>query len=113
MYKCDLRLLYSDVLCLYVVNFLTSLPLQSSRINDQRCSLPPAPDPEEDFFSLIQKVQSKRMDEQRVSFPSDEKDETDLNYKSKNLWGLKLETVHFWCDFHKVFCKLWLSGCTF
>uniref|UniRef100_A0A8C1N337 G protein signaling modulator 1a n=1 Tax=Cyprinus carpio TaxID=7962 RepID=A0A8C1N337_CYPCA len=53
--------------CLHVVNFLTSLPLQSSRINDQRCSLPPAPDPDEDFFSLIQRVQSKRMDEQRVN----------------------------------------------
>uniref|UniRef100_A0A673IF64 G protein signaling modulator 1a n=1 Tax=Sinocyclocheilus rhinocerous TaxID=307959 RepID=A0A673IF64_9TELE len=64
-----------------------SLPLQSSRINDQRCSLPPAPDPDEDFFSLIQRVQSKRMDEQRVSFPSDEKDETDLNYKSKTSEG--------------------------
>ncbi|XP_001343614.5 uncharacterized protein gpsm1a isoform X2 [Danio rerio] len=60
---------------------------QSSRINDQRCSLPPAPDPDEDFFSLIQKVQSKRMDEQRVSFGSDEKDETDLNHKSKTSEG--------------------------
>uniref|UniRef100_A0A672L228 G protein signaling modulator 1a n=1 Tax=Sinocyclocheilus grahami TaxID=75366 RepID=A0A672L228_SINGR len=56
-------------------------------INDQRCSLPPAPDPDEDFFSLIQRVQSKRMDEQRVSFPSDENDETDLNYKSKTSEG--------------------------
>uniref|UniRef100_A0A673MFH9 G protein signaling modulator 1a n=2 Tax=Sinocyclocheilus TaxID=75365 RepID=A0A673MFH9_9TELE len=63
------------------------LCLHSSRINDQRCSLPPAPDPDEDFFCLIQRVQSKRMDEQRVSFPSDEKDETDLNYKSKTSEG--------------------------
>lgn len=77
----------SEFLCLHIVNFLTSVPLQSSRINDQRCSLPPAPDPDEDFFSLIQRVQSKRMDEQRVSFPSDEKDETDLNYKSETSEG--------------------------
>uniref|UniRef100_A0A8C1DGJ3 G protein signaling modulator 1a n=1 Tax=Cyprinus carpio carpio TaxID=630221 RepID=A0A8C1DGJ3_CYPCA len=63
------------------------LCLLSSRINDQRCSLPPAPDPDEDFFSLIQRVQSKRMDEQRVSFPSDENDETDLNSKSKTSEG--------------------------
>uniref|UniRef100_A0A8C1PLM3 G protein signaling modulator 1a n=1 Tax=Cyprinus carpio TaxID=7962 RepID=A0A8C1PLM3_CYPCA len=67
----------SEFLCLLV----------SSRINDQRCSLPPAPDPDEDFFSLIQRVQSKRMDEQRVSFPSDENDETDLNSKSKTSEG--------------------------
>uniref|UniRef100_A0A8C2HTN3 G protein signaling modulator 1a n=1 Tax=Cyprinus carpio TaxID=7962 RepID=A0A8C2HTN3_CYPCA len=63
------------------------LCLLSSRINDQRCSLPPAPDPDEDFFSLIQRVQSKRMNEQRVSFPSDENDETDLNSKSKTSEG--------------------------
>ncbi|XDV20116.1 hypothetical protein PO909_025493 [Leuciscus waleckii] len=66
-----------EFLCLHV----------SSRINDQRCSLPPASDPDEDFFSLIQRVQSKRMDEQRVSFHSDEKDETDLNHKSKTSEG--------------------------
>lgn len=46
-------------------------PLQSSRIDDQRCappdSIPRGPTmPDEDFFSLIQRVQAKRMDEQRV-----------------------------------------------
>lgn len=87
MYKCSLHLHSSEFLCLHVVNFITSPLLQSSRINDQRCSLPPAPDPDEDFFSLIQRVQSKRMDEQRVSFHSDEKDETDLNHKSKTSEG--------------------------
>lgn len=49
--------------------------LQSSRIDDQRCA-PPSPTPrgptvpDEDFFSLIQRVQAKRMDEQRVDLPS-------------------------------------------
>ncbi|CAL8279281.1 unnamed protein product [Merluccius merluccius] len=43
----------------------------SSRIDDQRCSPPEAGPhaptvPDEDFFSLIQRVQAKRMDEQRV-----------------------------------------------
>ncbi|XP_062874150.1 G-protein-signaling modulator 1 [Trichomycterus rosablanca] len=56
---------------------------QSCRINDQRCSLPPVPDPDEDFFSFIQKVQGKRMDEQRVSFHPDEKDDTDSESTSK------------------------------
>lgn len=59
-----------------------SLALQSSRIDDQRCSPPDsgprAPTvPDEDFFSLIQRVQAKRMDEQRVHLPSDEQDEAD------------------------------------
>uniref|UniRef100_A0A4W4HS07 Uncharacterized protein n=1 Tax=Electrophorus electricus TaxID=8005 RepID=A0A4W4HS07_ELEEL len=54
---------------------------QSSRINDQRCSLPPAPDPDEDFFNLIQRVQAKRMDEQRVSLHPDEEDDTDSEPK--------------------------------
>lgn len=31
--------------------------------------------PDEDFFSLIQRVQAKRMDEQRVQLPSDEQDD--------------------------------------
>lgn len=49
---------------------------QSSRIDDQRCSPPEggphAPTvPDEDFFSLIQRVQAKRMDEQRVQLPSE------------------------------------------
>lgn len=51
----------------------TAVPLsaQSSRIDDQRCpppdGLPRGPTmPDEDFFSLIQRVQAKRMDEQRV-----------------------------------------------
>lgn len=47
------------------------LSAQSSRIDDQRCpppdGLPRGPTmPDEDFFSLIQRVQAKRMDEQRV-----------------------------------------------
>ncbi|XP_058441905.1 G-protein-signaling modulator 1 isoform X2 [Marmota monax] len=46
-------------------------PAGSSRIDDQRCPppdvLPRGPTmPDEDFFSLIQRVQAKRMDEQRV-----------------------------------------------
>lgn len=50
-------------------------PLQSSRIDDQRCappdSIPRGPTmPDEDFFSLIQRVQAKRMDEQRVDLAS-------------------------------------------
>ncbi|KAI3373026.1 hypothetical protein L3Q82_023472 [Scortum barcoo] len=47
---------------------------QSDRMEDQRCSLPdlddvigPVPEGQEDFFSLIQRVQSRRMDEQRAS----------------------------------------------
>ncbi|KFV73392.1 G-protein-signaling modulator 1, partial [Dryobates pubescens] len=52
-----------------------SPPLQSSRIDDQRCappdSIPRGPTmPDEDFFSLIQRVQAKRMDEQRVDLAS-------------------------------------------
>ena len=54
--------------------------VQSSRIDDQRCSPPEAGPhaptvPDEDFFSLIQRVQAKRMDEQRVHLPSDDQDE--------------------------------------
>lgn len=49
--------------------------VQSSRIDDQRCappdSIPRGPTmPDEDFFSLIQRVQAKRMDEQRVDLAS-------------------------------------------
>lgn len=52
---------------------------QSSRIDDQRCSPPEggphAPTvPDEDFFSLIQRVQAKRMDEQRVHLPTEDED---------------------------------------
>uniref|UniRef100_A0AAQ5XTS0 Uncharacterized protein n=1 Tax=Amphiprion ocellaris TaxID=80972 RepID=A0AAQ5XTS0_AMPOC len=46
----------------------------SDRMEDQRCSLPdledvlgPVPEGQEDFFSLVQRVQSRRMDEQRAS----------------------------------------------
>ncbi|MBW01247.1 G-protein-signaling modulator 1, partial [Eschrichtius robustus] len=50
---------------------LQQLARRSSRIDDQRCPppdvLPRGPTmPDEDFFSLIQRVQAKRMDEQRV-----------------------------------------------
>ncbi|KAH3793180.1 hypothetical protein DPMN_146685 [Dreissena polymorpha] len=48
-----------------------------SRIDDQRSALPhnrPAPTvPDEDFFGLIQKVQSSCLEEQRTSLP--DKDE--------------------------------------
>lgn len=49
----------------------TCVSAQSSRIDDQRCPPPDVPPrgptmPDEDFFSLIQRVQAKRMDEQRV-----------------------------------------------
>ncbi|XP_074525835.1 uncharacterized protein LOC141790097 [Halichoeres trimaculatus] len=47
---------------------------QSDRMEDQRCSLPDlddvvggVPEGQDDFFSLIQRVQSRRMDEQRAS----------------------------------------------
>lgn len=47
---------------------------QSDRMEDQRCALPDlddvvgsGPEGQEDFFSLIQRVQSRRMDEQRAS----------------------------------------------
>uniref|UniRef100_A0A3Q1EY74 Uncharacterized protein n=1 Tax=Acanthochromis polyacanthus TaxID=80966 RepID=A0A3Q1EY74_9TELE len=47
---------------------------KSDRMEDQRCSLPdledvlgPVPEGQEDFFSLVQRVQSRRMDEQRAS----------------------------------------------
>lgn len=47
--------------------------LQASRIEDQRSylpRLPPAPTvPDEDFFSLIQRIQSNRLDEQRTALP--------------------------------------------
>uniref|UniRef100_A0A665TUZ7 G protein signaling modulator 1a n=1 Tax=Echeneis naucrates TaxID=173247 RepID=A0A665TUZ7_ECHNA len=51
-----------------------SVCLQSDRMEDQRCPLPDledvtgsVPEDQEDFFSLIQRVQSRRMDEQRAS----------------------------------------------
>lgn len=55
---------------------------KSSRIDDQRCSPPEAGPhaptvPDEDFFSLIQRVQAKRMDEQRVQLPSEDQDNPD------------------------------------
>ena len=58
--------------------------MQSSRIDDQRCSPPDAGPraptvPDEDFFSLIQRVQAKRMDEQRVHLPSDEQEDTEAD----------------------------------
>ncbi|XP_056151214.1 G-protein-signaling modulator 1 [Lampris incognitus] len=47
---------------------------QSKRMEDQRCSVPELdeisaslPDGQEDFFSLIQRVQSRRLNEQRAS----------------------------------------------
>ncbi|XP_026176974.1 G-protein-signaling modulator 1-like [Mastacembelus armatus] len=50
------------------------LHYQSDRMEDQRCSLPDledvmgsVPEGQEDFFSLIQRVQSRRMNEQRAT----------------------------------------------
>lgn len=48
---------------------------QGSRLNDQRCAVPPPTSkgptvPSEDFFSLILHAQTKRMDGQRVLLPS-------------------------------------------
>ncbi|XP_068999771.1 G-protein-signaling modulator 1 [Embiotoca jacksoni] len=44
---------------------------QSDRMEDQRCPLPDlddvAPEGQEDFLHLVQRVQSRRMDEQRAS----------------------------------------------
>lgn len=63
---------------------LLSGPVQPSRIDDQRCSPPDAGPhaptvPDEDFFSLIQRVQAKRMDEQRVQLPSDEQEDAEAD----------------------------------
>lgn len=73
--------------------------VQSSRIDDQRCSPPEggprAPTvPDEDFFSLIQRVQAKRMDEQRVQLPSDEQepDEDEREPGAADSWGNPEET---------------------
>lgn len=60
----------------------TFASLQSSRLDDQRCapphSMPRGPTvPDEDFFSLIQRVQAKRMDEQRVDLASGEDDQAE------------------------------------
>lgn len=59
-----------------------SVSAQSSRIDDQRCPppdvLPRGPTmPDEDFFSLIQRVQAKRMDEQRVDLAGSPEQEAD------------------------------------
>ncbi|XP_034450892.1 G-protein-signaling modulator 1 [Hippoglossus hippoglossus] len=57
---------------------------QSDRMEDQRCPLPDlddlvgsAPEGQEDFFSLIQRVQSRRMDEQRVSLMTSHTEDED------------------------------------
>ncbi|XP_023251256.1 G-protein-signaling modulator 1-like [Seriola lalandi dorsalis] len=63
---------------------------QSDRMEDQRCPLPDlddvigsVPEGQEDFFSLIQRVQSRRMDEQRASLlmthNKDDDDDADSN----------------------------------
>ena len=45
-------------------------------MEDQRCDFPSMPRgptvPDEDFFSLILKLQSKRINDQRVHFPDKE-----------------------------------------
>lgn len=63
------------------------LPVQSSRIDDQRCappdSIPRGPTmPDEDFFSLIQRVQAKRMDEQRVDLASAQEEAAEEQQRS-------------------------------
>lgn len=54
-------------------------------MEDQRSSIPvsrPAPTvPDEDFFSLIQKVQSSRLDEQRTQAPKQPPDPGKKNRK--------------------------------
>ena len=56
------------------ISDLSLLVLQGSRIDDQRSDLPQgrqAPTvPDEDFFGLIQKVQSSRLEEQRTTLPN-------------------------------------------
>ena len=46
--------------------------LQATRIDDQRCEFPTVPRgptvPDEDFFNLIIRLQSKRINTQRVNF---------------------------------------------
>ena len=58
---------------LFTNDFLFSLSLQSYRINDQRCSDPVAVRkstmPSEDFFNLIQHLQSTRIEDQRSPLP--------------------------------------------
>lgn len=58
---------------------------QGTRMEDQRSSIPvsrPAPTvPDEDFFSLIQKVQSSRLDEQRTQAPKQPPDPGKKNRK--------------------------------
>ena len=54
------------------------IAIKGSRIDDQRSALPhnrQAPTvPDEDFFSLIQKVQSSRLEEQRTILPDKEEE---------------------------------------
>uniref|UniRef100_A0A2K5E7R2 G protein signaling modulator 2 n=1 Tax=Aotus nancymaae TaxID=37293 RepID=A0A2K5E7R2_AOTNA len=59
---------------------------QGSRLDDQRCTPPPATTkgptvPDEDFFSLILRSQAKRMDEQRVLLQRDQNRDTDFELK--------------------------------
>ncbi|XP_009000064.1 G-protein-signaling modulator 2 isoform X3 [Callithrix jacchus] len=59
---------------------------QGSRLDDQRCTPPPATTkgptvPDEDFFSLILRSQAKRMDEQRVLLQRDQNRDTDFGLK--------------------------------
>ena len=56
-------------------NLISLLLPQATRLEDQRSSLPlelAAPTvPDEDFLSLIMRVQSSRIDEQRSNLPED------------------------------------------
>ncbi|XP_032105795.1 G-protein-signaling modulator 2 isoform X3 [Sapajus apella] len=59
---------------------------QGSRLDDQRCTPPPATTkgptvPDDDFFSLILRSQAKRMDEQRVLLQRDQNRDTDFGLK--------------------------------
>ena len=62
---------------------------QASRIEDQRSSLPcdlPAPTvPDEDFLSLIMRVQSSRIDEQRSDLPGNDEADAGLPAAKKDL----------------------------
>lgn len=82
---------------------LICLWLQSSRIDDQRCSPPEEGQhaitvPDEDFFSLIQRVQAKRMDEQRVQLPSEDPDDPESpdpewprSQDCEEYWGINVK----------------------
>ncbi|XP_053277749.1 G-protein-signaling modulator 1 [Pleuronectes platessa] len=75
---------------------------QSDRMEDQRCPPPDlddlddlvgsAPEGQEDFFSLIQRVQSRRMDEQRASLMTSHTEDEDDSSPPSPSSLMKIET---------------------